>query len=128
MVTEAAGELSAEEKNWAMACHLAALGAFVFPFGGIIGPLVIWLLKRDHMPFVDDQGKEALNFQITMMIAGFVCILLMLVVIGVLLIFPLIIFDVVMIIVAAVKASEGVRYRYPIAFRLINQNPSQNSA
>jgi hypothetical protein len=61
-------ESNSEERNWAMTCHLASFAGYVLPLGNIIGPLVAWLMKRDEFPLVDDQGKEALNFQISMTI------------------------------------------------------------
>lgn len=108
-----------EARNWAMGCHLAALAGFVVPFGSIIGPLIIWLIKKDESSFVDRQGKEALNFQITMLIAFLVCIVLAFILIGFLLMAVVVIFDLVMIIVAAIKTSEGEDFRYPVSLRLI---------
>jgi uncharacterized Tic20 family protein len=111
---------SAEERNWAVFSHLAALLALIaWGIGALVGPLIIWLIKKDTMPFVNDQGKEALNFQITVFIAGLVCTALIWVLIGIPLLVALAIADLVFIIMAAVKASEGVAYRYPINLRLI---------
>src|SRR5687768_9744196 len=76
-----------EEQNWAMICHLAALSGFVIPLGNVLGPLVVWLIKKDTMPLVDKHGKEALNFQITVTIAMVISIVLMFVLIGILLVF-----------------------------------------
>jgi hypothetical protein len=109
-----------EEQNWAMYCHLSALSGFVIPFGNIIAPLVIWQMKRDTMPQVDVHGKEALNFQITVMIAVGVCFLLSFVVIGLLLLPIVGIGALVLTIMAAIKVSNGqLDYRYPFALRLI---------
>ncbi|MBM2830869.1 MAG: orotate phosphoribosyltransferase [Gammaproteobacteria bacterium] len=71
------------------------------------------------MPFVDDQGKEALNFQITMLIAFIISFVLMFILIGFVLMGVVAVFDIVMLIIASIKANEGVRYRYPYAIRLI---------
>ncbi len=71
-----------EERSLGLACHLLALAGLVVPFGNILGPLIMWLVKKDESAFVDDQGKEALNFNITISIAGFIAFLLMFVVIG----------------------------------------------
>jgi|SRR5437868_245169 len=110
----------AEERNWAVACHLSALaGLLVWGVGIILGPLIVWLIKKDTLPFVSDQGREALNFQITVFLAGVVCTALIWVLIGIPLLVALAVFDLVFIIIAAVKASEGVEYRYPISLRLI---------
>ncbi len=102
-----------------MACHLSALAGFVVPFGSIIGPLVVWLMKREESSFVDRQGKESLNFQITMLIAFLISLVLVFVLIGFLLIAAVAIFDLIMIIVATIKASEGEDFRYPVSLRLV---------
>lgn len=115
-----AGVPSAEEKQWALFAHLSALVGYIIPFGSIIGPLIIWQIKKNEMPFVDDQGKEALNFQITMAIAAIVCIVLMLVLIGFLLIWIVGLVDLIFIVVAAIAANNGQAYRYPFNLRLIN--------
>ncbi|WP_417216684.1 DUF4870 domain-containing protein [Alcanivorax sp.] len=108
-----------EERSLGLACHLLAFVGMVFPFGNILGPLVIWLVKKDDSAFVDDQGKEALNFNITISIAGFVAFLLTFVVIGAVLLPIIGIFWLVMTVVAAVKANGGEHYRYPLTIRLI---------
>ena len=111
--------INREERNWAMACHLSALTAVFSGIGMIVGPLVVWLIKKDEMPFVDDQGKEALNFQITMMIALLICTPLIFLVIGLLLIPLICLFDLIMVIIASIKSADGERYRYPFALRLV---------
>ena len=108
-----------EERTWGMLCHLVVFLGFIIPFASIIGPLVIWIIKRDEMPFVEDQGKESLNFQITMMLATIVSVLLMFVLIGFVLIFVVLIFQLIVVIIASIKANEGVYYRYPLSFRFI---------
>ncbi|HET9403995.1 MAG TPA: DUF4870 domain-containing protein [Burkholderiales bacterium] len=109
-----------EEQNWAMICHLAALSGFVIPLGNVLGPLVVWLMKKDTMPLVDVHGKEALNFQITVTIAMVISIVLMFVLIGILLVFVVGIGALVLTILAAVKVSNGqLDYKYPFALRLI---------
>ncbi|MCU6712982.1 DUF4870 domain-containing protein [Paenibacillus sp. J5C_2022] len=108
-----------EERTYGMLCHLLAFAGFIIPLGNIIGPLVIWLMKKDQSMFVDDQGKESLNFQISILIYAIVSGLLTLLVIGILLLIALGIFYIVMIIIASVKANEGVRYRYPLTIRFL---------
>ena len=108
-----------ESRMWAMIAHLSALSGVIVPFGHIIGPLVVWLVKKDEMAFVDDQAKEALNFNISMTIYMLVSILLVMVVIGFVLIPILAIFGLVYTIIAAVKANEGTAFRYPLIFRLV---------
>jgi uncharacterized Tic20 family protein len=122
---------SAEERQWAMFAHLSALlgalltGAFGGGWGCFIGPLVIWLVKRDTMPFVADQGKEALNFNITVAIALVVLVLISVMTLGIGLIIAIplrVVIGIgwlVLTIMAAIKANEGVAYRYPFALRLI---------
>lgn len=115
------GSPSKDEKTWGMLAHLAALAGVIVPlFGNVIGPLIVWLIKKDEMPFVDDQGKESMNFQITVIIALLICFpLILLFGLGLLLMFAVGIAALVLIILAAVKANEGEAYRYPFALRLI---------
>lgn len=84
-----------------------------------LGPLVIWLVKKDTMPFAADQAKEALNFNITVMIAAAISWILMFVLIGILLLVVLAVAWLVFTVIAAIKANEGVVYRYPFTLRLI---------
>lgn len=117
--SEATGVPDKDERMWGMLCHLIAFSGFVVPFGSLLGPLIIWLIKKDEMPFVDDQGKESLNFQLTMLIAFVISIILIVVVIGILLLGVLCIYEIVVLIIATIKANEGVRYRYPYTIRFI---------
>ncbi|MEW5544226.1 DUF4870 domain-containing protein [Pseudomonas soli] len=110
---------SADVRQWAMFCHLSALLGLVLPLGHLLGPLVLWHLKREQDPFIDAQGKEALNFQISVTIAGFVCFLLIFVFIGILLFAVLMVAVLILIILAAVKTNEGQPYRYPFIWRPI---------
>ncbi|MGV8944747.1 DUF4870 domain-containing protein [Thermomonas sp.] len=125
-----AGVPSAEERQWAMFAHLSALagGLLTSAIGGwgfFIGPLVIWLMKKDTMPFVADQAKEALNFNITISAIFLVLLILTFVTLGIgaLLTVPLMLVvglgALVLIVMAAMKANEGVAYRYPFAIRLV---------
>ena len=115
-----APQVSKDEQNWAMICHLSALAGFVVPFGNLIGPLVVWLIKRGELPIVDTHGKEALNFQITVTIAILICIPLMFVLIGIPLAFAIALAALILTIMAAVKISNGdLDYRYPFAIRLL---------
>ena len=102
------GGPGAEARKWAMLCHYAAFAWFLAPMiGNVVGPLVVWQLKRDSDPYVDAQGKEALNFQISVTLAMLLCFLLMVVLIG----FPLLalvsIGALVLTIIAGIKANEG---------------------
>jgi hypothetical protein len=108
------------ERTWGMLAHLSALAGLVVPLIGIaLGPLVVWLAKRDESAFVAAHAKEALNFNISVLLGAIVCMLLMLVFIGVLLGTALFIAWLVMTLVAAIKASEGHAYRYPFSLRLV---------
>ena len=124
------GEPSHDQRQWAMFAHLSALlGGLLtghwLGIGCFLGPLVIWLMKKEVMPFVDDQGKEALNFNITMAIVSAILLALTVVTFGIGLVLTVPVGIVIGIawlvftIMAAVKASEGERYRYPFALRLI---------
>lgn len=108
-----------EENNMGMLCHLLAFAGFVIPFGGIIGPLVLWLMKKDESAFVDHHGKEAINFQITMAIGFVISAILTVIVIGVLMIFALLIANIIFIIIASIAAQKGEQYTYPMTIRLI---------
>ncbi len=113
-------DLSQDDRTMGMFCHLASFAGYIIPFfGSIIGPLIIWQMKKDQSSFIDYHGKESLNFQITMAIAYFVSFILMIVVIGIFLLFGLAIFNLVVVIIAAIKANEGVKYQYPLNFRFI---------
>ena len=116
---EPGNELTSEVRNWGMACHLSALIGIIIPFGSVIGPLVVWLMKREESEFIDFHGKEALNFQITVGIALLACVVLSLILIGFLLMFVVGISALVLTIIAAIKASEGKHHKYPIALRLV---------
>jgi uncharacterized Tic20 family protein len=108
-----------DARTWAMFCHIGAFAGYIIPFGHIIAPLIIWLIKKAESPLVDDQGKESLNFQISVTIYAFIALLLTLILIGYVLFFALVIFDLVMVIVAAVKVNSGEKYRYPLCIRFI---------
>ena len=123
---------SQEERQWAMFAHLSALlggiltSGWAGSVGCFIGPLIIWLAKKDSMPFVNDQGREALNFNITVGIVFLVLFLLSIMTLGLGLIvtFPLMVIVwvawLVLTIIASVKANQGIAYRYPLTLRLIS--------
>jgi uncharacterized Tic20 family protein len=142
-------EENKDARNWAVLCHLSALLWLVgVPFGNILGPLIVWLIKKNDYPFVDDQGKEALNFHISLTIYLIGAMILFVLfgvsmlplfwpfhhgfwdfwnplampfflIPGIALVIGIFVLGVVFAIVAAVKASDGVAYRYPITLRLI---------
>ena len=110
----------ADVRNWAMGAHLSALAGLFIPFGNLIGPLVVWLIKRDESPIIDREGKESLNFQISMTIYMLVCALLVFVLIGIPLLVVIGVVDLILTIVAATKVSSGVPYRYPMTIRFLS--------
>lgn len=109
-------EMNRDARMWAMLCHLAGFAGLlpIVPgLGSVIGPLVLWLIKKEQYPFVDEQGREALNFQITMLIYGVVAGLLIFACVGAVLLPAVVVVDIVLIIIAAIKANDGRHYRYP---------------
>jgi len=108
-----------EERTYAMFCHLGALSGFVVPFGNIIVPLVLWLIKKDSSPFIDLNGRESLNFQISMLIYSLISVVLILIVIGIFLLTLLWIFNLVVVTIAGVRAESGEQFRYPLTIRFI---------
>ncbi len=108
-----------QARNWAVLCHLSALIGFIIPFGNIIAPLVIWLIKKEESPFIDDQGKEAVNFQISMTIYAIISAILIFIIIGFVLLIAVGLLEIIFIIVAAVRASNGEKYRYPLSIHFI---------
>ena len=112
--------LTPDVQNLGMLCHLTALAGVVIPgLGFVLGPLIVWLLKKDDHPFIDEQGKESVNFQISMLIYIAACGALFFLIVPLLLIPVLAITDIVLAIIAAVKASNGESYRYPLTIRLL---------
>ena len=120
-----------EERCWAMTAHLCGLlwvlgsGGLIFlPFGGlvlftILGPLIILLSKGQSMPFVAAQAKESLNFQITVWLLGLVFALLAIVLIGFVFLWILGIVNLSLVVIAAIRVSDGTPYRYPFCLRLV---------
>lgn len=112
-------ELRESERNWSMLCHLSAFAGFFFPFGGIIGPLICWLSKKDESAWVDLNGKESMNFQLSILLYIVLAIPLCFIIIGI----PIVVFlgflKVICIIIASVKASKGERFKYPLAIPFI---------
>ena len=112
-IPEQPQEISQDSKNLAMLCHLLGL------LTNFLGPLILWLVKKDDDAFIDEQGKEALNFQITLMLAGIVAGATSCIGIGLILLPVIVILDLVFSIMACVAASKGQHYRYPVAIRLV---------
>lgn len=115
------GPLPSEaERGWGMLAHLSAFAGLVLPFAGsVLGPLLIWYVRREQSAFVVEQAKEALNFNICVLIGFTICGVLTLLLVGFLLGIGLLVFWIAATIIAAVKAGEGVRYRYPLSVRFV---------
>jgi uncharacterized Tic20 family protein len=111
---------SRDVRTWNVLCHATALAGFFVPWAGhILGPLIVWLAKRNDSPEINEHGKESLNFQISMLIYNVIAAVLCLVLIGFIILPILHILNLVLVIVASIQASERKFYRYPITIRLI---------
>lgn len=114
---------TSDERTWATISHLSAFAGYVTLAGFVVGPLVVWLVKKDQLPFVNDQGKEALNFNISLAIYALIGVALAATVIGLVIAIPLwaalVIGQIVFAIVAGINANNGVAYRYPLTLRLV---------
>jgi uncharacterized Tic20 family protein len=111
---------SSDIRTWCVLCHAAALLGLFFHFlGHLLGPLIVWLVKRGDSPEVAAHGKESLNFQISMLIYDAIAAILCIVLIGVPILIALWVLNTVLVIIASIQASEGKFYRYPITIRLI---------
>jgi uncharacterized protein len=111
--------LTESERNWAMLCHLSAFAGFFFPFGGVIGPLVCWLSKRDESVWVYLNGRDSLNFQLSVLLYMTLTIPLCFILIGIPIIGVLVTLKVICIIIASVKAARGETFRYPLSIPFI---------
>jgi uncharacterized protein len=111
--------LSESERNWAMFCHLSAFAGFFFPFGGIIGPLICWLSKKDESAWVYVNGRDSLNFELSILLYMVLAVPLCFIIIGFPIIFILGTLKVVCIIIASVKAAKGEKFKYPLAIPFV---------
>jgi len=108
------------EQRWAAACHLGALSMFLgIPLGNLLIPAAIWMSWKGASAFVEDQAREALNFQLTVLLAGLGCGVLMIAAIGIPLLVALAVADAVMVVRAGLEAKDGKRHRYPYVIRFI---------
>ena len=110
---------SEDDRLWGMLAHLSAFSMYFTGIGHLLGPLIVWLAKKENSPFVADQAKEALNFQISISIYGIVAGVLCFVLIGFPILAALVPFQFVFMIVAGIKAKDGVVYRYPLTLRFL---------
>ena len=102
-----------------MLAHLSALFGLVIPFGNVLAPFLVWRIRRERSAFIEDQAREALNFNLSTVVVALVCAVLIWVLIGVALLAVLVVSWLVLTLRAAVKAGEGMRYRYPLAWRWV---------
>lgn len=120
METNLEPPLLRQDRTWDALCHLLALAGFLgIPFGNVLGPLILWIIKKDEMPSVDAHGKEAVNFQISMTIYTIVAGLSIFLFVGFALLPAVLVLNLVLVIIAGVKASQGEAYRYPLSIRFI---------
>jgi uncharacterized Tic20 family protein len=120
-VPNVSGSVSQDARTWAMICHLSSFAGYVIPVPGIniLAPFLVWNLKKDSDPFIDVNGKEAINFNITWAIAAIVSGLSIFCVVGIALLPIVIIAGVVLVIIATIKASSGEIYKYPLTIRFM---------
>jgi uncharacterized protein len=111
--------LSETERNWSMFCHLSAFAGFFFPLGGIIGPLICWLSRKDESEWINLNGRNSLNFQLSMLLYIVLAVPLCLILVGIPIVIMLGILKVICIIIASIKSSKGELFRYPILIPFI---------
>ena len=112
-------ELSEAERNWAMLCHLSAFAGFFFPFGGVIGPLICWLTRKDESLWVDQNGKSSLNFQLSILLYMVLSVPLCFIIVGIPIVIFLVFLKVICITIGSVKASKGEDFHYPLSIPFI---------
>jgi len=103
------------ERDWAMFCHLSAFAGYFFPFGGILGPMVCWISRKQESAWVDINGKASLNFQLSMLMYIVLAIPLCFILIGFPIILFLIVLKLVCIVVASIRSARGEVFKYPIS-------------
>ena len=108
-----------DEKNWAMFCHLSAFSGVIIPFGNIIGPLILWSMKKDYSDLVNREGKKSMNFQISMTIYMFVSGILIFIGIGILLLIALALLNLIFVVVAVIKTLNEEDYHYPLTINIL---------
>ncbi len=108
-----------DEKSYVMWMHIAQFAGFIFPFGSIVVPLIMWVAKKQESKTVDEAGKHILNFQISLMILVVISFVLIIFLVGILMLIGIQIFEVIVIIIAAIKARDGLPYRYPLTIEFI---------
>jgi uncharacterized Tic20 family protein len=110
---------SESERNWAMLCHLSEFAGFIFPFGGALGPLICWLSKKDESVWVNINGRNALNFQLSILLYSVLAIPLCFILIGIPIVLFLLTLKVICIIIASIRAGNGKLFRYPLVIPFV---------
>jgi uncharacterized Tic20 family protein len=116
-----------DERQWAMFCHMSGFAGHVVPFGNVILPYVLWQNKKDASPYVDRQGCEAFNFQLTILILVLMCIPLLFVLIGFVLLPVLGLLHAVFTLLGTIRASQGVDYRYPFSIPFLKPSSATSA-
>lgn len=118
-----ANALDSDSRMWAMWAHLSSFSGWVTAIGYIVGPLIVWQIKKDQHPFVDFNGKEALNFNLSLALYSVISFGLALTIIGLVIAIPallaIVVGQIVFTVIAAVKANQGEAFRYPLAIRFV---------
>lgn len=118
--TAAGDDVSSDERTWAILVHASAFAGFFVPFGNILAPLVVWLIKREESQFVDANGKQALNFQMTWTVLLVFALFSLLVGVGLILVPIVALAWVILVVLATVRASENEVYDYPLTVDLVS--------
>ena len=111
--------LTESERNWAMLCHLSAFAGFFFPFGGIIGPMIFWLSRKDDSAWININGKAAMNFNLSMLLYIVLTIPLLIILVGIPIIIALGILKIVCVTIASIKAARGEIFKYPLSIPFV---------
>jgi uncharacterized Tic20 family protein len=114
-----ARQYSESERNWAMLCHLSSFAGYIFPFFGIIGPLIVWLSRRTDSEWIDVNGKASLNFQLSVLLYSVLCIPLMFMIVGFFFYFALTVLELICVVIASIRAAQGIEFRYPLSIPFI---------
>jgi uncharacterized Tic20 family protein len=113
-------EPTQDERLWGMLCHLSAFAGYIIPVGNILGPLVIWLIKKDESEYVNRHGKSSLNFEISITIYILISLLLVFIAIGIPILILIGIFQIIVVIIASIRAFDGQYYQYPLTMTFVN--------
>jgi uncharacterized Tic20 family protein len=123
----AAPAAASEERSLASAVHLIALSGLLFPFANIFGPLILWIAKKDSSRFLDDQGREAISFNITMTIAAAAALLTVPLLVGIVALPIVAVIWIAFVAIAGIKAAAGERYRYPLCIPFAGRPPRERA-